>query len=215
MFYKDPLDLQLRLGDVLVHQTIASISIDRIKSTSSNNDEINVQICKSNYAVILTPCCSIEQDLIVLTPLIQIKAKFNENPYFKEDFARINRLMAPQQSVSPSVWGEFTQEEKARRQSQGNQYALIENFIYEPLPQLTTYTVNYNRNGQRVKENINCYMVDFRFVTQVKSKNIRTQEGIFLGNKIAQLSIDTRSDLRKKLADYYGRTPQEDQIVGD
>lgn len=200
---------QLRLGDILKQHTVVTTQIATNKK-SYNDDEVIIEVVKSKYVVVLTPCCSIEDQVIVISPLIPIKVKFFENPYFATDLTNINRKMKPDQTVSQHVWENFSEEIRQQRTQVGIQYGLVDYFLYESHELLEKYILKIPGEARSIETNY--YMIDFRNVTKVNSTNIRRAEGLFIGSKFAQLSIQSRGELRNKLAEYYGRPPAEDLI---
>lgn len=211
MFYTDALDNVLRFGDVIEGQLSVTPILKPLKA-NYNNNEYSLEIVQSKYSIVLTPCCSVSDDTIVVTPLVHIKSSFLGNPFFAEDLTRINRIMTAQNSVSPQVWSQFSVDYQTQRIEAGEQYALIENFIYEKNDLFTNYNLKL-QGGSSISTTY--YMVDFRNCTRITSINIRSEEGLFLNKKIAQLTIEARRDLRNKIADYYGRVPKEDIIDED
>jgi hypothetical protein len=158
----------------------------------------------------MTPCCSIEEKTIALAPLIQVYPAFFDNPYLAEDLTRINRIMTPEQSVSPTVWGQLGEEERKRRLAEGNTYAFINHFIYQKHESYAEYTLHRKTKGNVVT---NYYMVDFRNIYRVICEKIITPSNAPIESKHLQLSIETRDELRVKIARYYSRVPQEDQLI--
>ena len=165
------------------------------------------------YSVVLTPCCSIGESTISLTPLIKVRSDFFKNPYFLEDLTRINRRMKPQQAKPPDEWGNFTPEEKQRRLAEGINYALLELFIYEEHELFKTYLLR--------KQEVRYYMIDFKNIHTIKCAMIKRPEKVkpedapLIESKVLQLSIQARSELRDKIAYYYSRLPEEDKILED
>ena len=58
-------------------------------------------------------------------------------------------------------------------------------------------------------------MIDFRNIYKLSCEKIITPKDAPLESKCLQLSIQARSDLRTKIADYYARVPKEDEILED
>ena len=63
-----------------------------------------LEIQQPLFFVVLSPCCSISDGMLLLAPLTSVRAAFYNNPYFAEDLTRINRVLAPEQAVPPDVW---------------------------------------------------------------------------------------------------------------
>jgi hypothetical protein len=161
----------------------------------------------------LTPCCSIGEQIISLTPLIKLYSDFFKNPYFVEDITRINREMEPEKMFSPDEWKELSPEEQQSLISRRKSYALLNLFVYEKNDLFPKYKI-------RGRET-NYYMIDFRNTYKLRCGMIKRPEEItqddfpILESKCLQLSVQARSDLREKIAEYYGRAPEEDEILED
>lgn len=207
MFYQEKMDSALRFGDVLKGFILASPIIKEPGSIGAYEIAIRLPL----YCVVLSPCCSIGHKVISLSPLIEIRPSFFDNPYFEEDLARINRKMEPQQAVPPHVWEKFPPELKQERLKEGYGYALFDVFIYERHDLLPKYTIN--RRQRNIETN--CYMIDFKNIYKVNCDKIKSAENAPLGTKCLQLSIQTRSELRDKIAYYYARIPKEDRVFED
>lgn len=207
MFYQQNIDKALRFGDVLRGYILAASNIEE----PSLNKSYKIDISLPAYSVVLSPCCSIGEKTISLSPLIQLRGSFFDNTYLAEDLTRINRKMEPQQTVNPQIWEHFPPEEKQRRLNVGYAYAFIELFVYGKNDLFPKYTLN-RRNGNI---ETNYYMIDFRNTYKLSCEKIRTPEDAPLYSKYLQLSIQTRSELRAKIADYYARVPKEDIILDD
>lgn len=208
MFYQDEIDNALRFGDVLKGFILAESNLKEPDPKEKYKIEINLP----DYCVILSPCCSIGQKVISLSPLLPIKSSFFENPYFAEDLKRINRKMNPEQSVSPAIWESFSPEEKQKRLNEGYNYAVLEIFIYEEKDFFPKYVVKKKGGGEI---ETNCYMIDFRNTYKISCDKINSARDAPLNTKCLQISIQTRSELRDKIAYYYSRPAPEDKIAED
>lgn len=207
MFYQERMDKALRFGDVLKGYILAASNIEEPNLNKNYTIDINLPA----FCVVLSPCCSIGEKTISLSPLIELRGSFFDNPYLAEDLTRINRKMEPQQSVSPQVWENFPPEEKRKRLEVGSAHAFVELFVYEKNDLFPKYIIN-RRNGNI---ETNYYVIDFRNTYKLSCGKIRTPEDSPLESKCLQLSIQTRSELRDKIADYYARVPKEDKILED
>ncbi len=209
MFYIDNQSNALRFGDIVRGFVTASPNIACPNSSqSAEGSSFSLDVLHSPYSVILSPCCSIGNKLVSLAPLIKILPNFLKNPYFEEDLTRINRLMDPDQTLAPAIWGQLVEEERQKRLAAGRAYALVDYFIFAPHDLLPQYKLH-----SRDETLTNYYMVDFRNISQVRCEVIITPANSPIDAKYLELSISTRKELREKIASYYGRTPQEDLEV--
>ncbi|MFW9968741.1 MAG: hypothetical protein ACFFDF_00985 [Candidatus Odinarchaeota archaeon] len=208
MFYNDTLDRVLRFGDVLR---------GFIKTEPIFNDPIlnlekkikyNINISIPKFSVVLTPCCSIGPSIITLTPLTRILSKFMKNPYFAEDMTRINRTVEiPKNKFAPDDWEKLSPEERFKHVEQGESYSNIKYYIYAENENFVPYELKGNRIG--------FYMIDFTRSYHINCSNIKKEgkiKGNLLDSKVLQLSIESREQLRNKIAFYYYRIPEEDKI---
>lgn len=209
MFYTQNMDKALRFGDVLqgYPSTTPIIEEPMLKESVAR---YNIDVDLPKFTVVMDPCCEIRNRTISLTPLIQVSRAFFDNPYFAEDLTRINRRMDPQQAVSPLIWDKLALEEKQKRLEVGRTYALLNLFIYEKHELFPKYILR-----RKDKEDIetNYYMIDFRNTYKLCCDKIISPENSPLESKILQLSIETRSELREKLVNYYANIPPEDKIL--
>ncbi|MDY0129149.1 MAG: hypothetical protein RBR63_03035 [Methanosarcina vacuolata] len=207
MFYEDNHDNALRFGDVVNGYVLSNSHIEKPFSTS-NNFKYNINIEMPSLSVILTPCCSIEENNIVLSPLIELRSSFFSNPYFIEDLTNINRRMPPEKTLPPEVWENLPGMEKQKRLLEGETYSVPNLFVYESNALFPKYTIN--RKGKNNNIETNVHMIDFKNIYKVDCDKIITPQNSPLYSKCLQLSIKTRSELRDKLSSFYRRVPKED-----
>ena len=210
MFYEKKKEPVLRFGDVLRGYVSAVPRIrEPIIATVSEPHEYIVDIKLPRFCVVVSPCCSIGESTICLTPVIPLRGAFFDNTYFLEDLTRINHKMKPEQAVPRQKWEDFSAGEKQRRLGEGHTYTFLELFVYEGHELFPKYTINRKRGNVET----NYYMIDFRNTYKLHCEKITTPKDAPLESKCLQLSIQTRSELRDKIAFYYGRIPKEDEIL--
>jgi hypothetical protein len=201
------LDQALKFGDIVKGYILTNAIIEK-PQWEIKHSEYSVNVRLPPFSVIVTPCCSIEDKTIMLTPLIEVLPAFFDNPYLAEDLTRVNRIMSPEQAVPPHVWERIGDEEKQRRLAEGNTYAFANLFVYDEHSSFKEYTLN-RRTGNI---STNYYMIDFRNMYKVHCDRIISASNSPVDSKHLQLSIDMRDDLRVKLARYYSRIPDEDLV---
>jgi hypothetical protein len=209
MFYTSKMDKFLRFGDVVRGYVSVPTTIKRPVSNIEdvqNFCSISVEVPK--FSVVLTPCCSIEDHMLCVTPLIQLRKGFFKNPYFVADFTVINKEIEAKNCYPPDEWEKLELSEKAEIVAKSKPYTSLYLFIYEKNDIFPKYPI---RGFE-----INCYMIDFRNVNTVKCDMIKRAEEMgpdelnIIESKCLQLSEDSRENLRNKMAYYYGRSPEED-----
>jgi len=207
MFYLEKIENSLRFGDVIKGFINITPSLKKPIFDPIEN-EFPVSIKYHRFYVIISPCCSISDKVISLSPLIEIRGLFFDNSYFLNDLTNINRKMLPMQAVSNDVWNKLPSEEKDKRTLVGESYALKDNFIYEKNDLFPFYVIN-RKKGDNVTTNY--YMIDFRNTFKVNCDSLNSQN-ITGESKLLQLSIDVRGQLRNKISHFYARIPVEDEI---
>jgi len=209
MFYQDQVDQALRFGDVVRGYVLTNAILEK-PSWEAQLGEYTVNISSPQFSVVMTPCCSIEDRTIVLTPLVQVYATFFDNPYLAKDVTRVNRIMSPQQAVPPHIWDQLREEEKQRRLAEGNTYAFRNLFVYERHDCFPEYTP-HRKKGDCITTNY--YMINFKNLYKVHCDKIISPTNSPVECKYLQLSVERREELRVKLARYYSEVPLEDQTL--
>jgi len=204
MFYQLEMDNTLRFGDILGGFILSAPNIAEPASCQN----YKIEITTPTYCVVLSPCCSIGNKVISLSPLIKLLGSFFNNPFFVEDLTRINREMEPKQAVSPSVWEQLPPEEKQKRLNEKRGYALTGFFVYGKHDLLPKYPINRKQGNIET----NYYMIDFKNIHKINCDKINSAKDAPLKTKLLQLSISARSELREKLSYFYARVPAEDKV---
>ena len=213
MFYEPTNSKILRLGDVVKGYLSTETKIKQpflsIENSIYHNYTVNFKV--PSFSVVLTPCCSIgEYNMICISPLIELKKDFFKNPYLVYDFTHINREIEPDKAYAPDDWQKIPPEEQQAKLARGKGYIEYYLFIYAP----NDCFPPYERRGQQTQ----FYMVDFRNIQTLRCGLIKSREDTseedtnILASKCLQLSIQTRDELRMKLAHYFGRRPDEDEM---
>jgi hypothetical protein len=209
MFYSNTLEKSFRLGDIL--RGFINIT-PKIKEPffDKQNSDYSITIEYPEYSVVLSPCCSIGDKKICVTPLMQVRKSFYSNPHFVEDLTRINRKMRPQDAFAPDKWSVKSEQEKINILKDDFVYSLVELFIYAGHDSLPSYEMRLP--GGKIKKT-NCYLIDFRNIYKVDCDTILSPDKVPIAAKYLQLSINSRNELRDKLAYYFSRKPLEDELL--
>jgi len=194
---------------------LATSAIEKPIMFRHEQHNYKVDINLPNLCVILSPCCTISQKtkndgIIAISPLISIRVNFFDNPYFKEDIMHINRTMEPEQTVAPDIWAQFSPEEQEKRKAEGISYALSELFVYQEHGYFPEYPLT---NAKHESFQTRFFMIDFRNNFKVSCEVLKGGKEILSEAKLLQLSVDARNELRDKIADFYGRMPNEDKVL--
>lgn len=218
MFYQTHHSEVLRQGDVVEGYISTRPTITSPRPFTKQTEQLcTVDIEIPSYSVVLSPCCSIEDGVICLTPLIPINNKILRNDHLREDPTVINAIVKPEYTAPSYVWNkpEF-QEEKLKRLAAGEGYVFNYYFAYEGNDIFQYYTVDI-----RGKDNIttNCYIIDFRNIYSLMCDMIKRQSALtdhdkpLIESKRLELSVETRHLLRNKLSYYFWRPAPEDEAL--
>ena len=205
-FYQPQMEQALRLGDVVQGFVSVTPNVNKqILSVEDHNYSVDIQL--PTFSVVLTPCCSIADQTISLTPLTKVRRDFFNNPYFANDLTRLNSLVSSQYAVHPKQWENMDPEEKAQRLAKGKMYTCSELFIYQEHKLLPSYELGNRQTGY--------YMIDFRAAYKLNCDKItrkRQDNQDIPIQKYLQLTVNARKKLRDKIAAYYSRIPEDDEI---
>ncbi len=209
MFYERKIDKVFRFGDV-VRGFASSTPILTEPLLNGDTSPYKIEVCSSRLSAILSPCCSIDKGILALAPLQSILPSFYQNPWWVEDFTRLNRKMPADKSVSPNTWATmppYVKEKDFDLEEDG--YAFDDFFVYEENLSLPEYTVNIpNADNQQTRY----YMIDFKTAYRINCDKIKRGKEHPIDAKLLQLSKESRADLRNKIVAYFARIPVEDQV---
>ena len=209
LFYQEKIDEGFRFGDVLKGFVSSTPTISDPLLKPSHGD-YTIEVSKPSYCAIISPCCSISDKIISLSPLIPIRNSFFKNPYFAEDLTRINRrLTEPKFAFPPHVWEQMPDGKKEEHLLKGSSYTLVDLFIYKEHEIFPEYEVHM-KGADNIKTKY--YMIDFRNTFKVNCSKIKDPKNVPNEAKCLQLTIESRRELREKISQYYGRVPDEDLI---
>ncbi len=209
-FYLENSDPNIRFGDIV--EGCFSLMTSMQKPLFESSNQLNITIDISKYFVVMTPCCSIGKECtvgnesLVLTPLIELQSDFLKSPYLLTDFTRINREMKPKDSMPPKAWEMLSEEMKAEKMSEGMAYAFLSYFVYGKHDLFEEYELK----NKDMKILTQYYMIDFRRIYSIKMPPEEIRKA-----KRLQLSILSREELRNKLSHFFGRRPKEDELLTD
>lgn len=208
LFYTESPDPGFRFGDILKGFISATPNISNPPINSENTD-YSVEISMPPYCAIVSPCCSIKEKVISLSPLLPINKNIFTNPYFLEDMTRINREVEPKKSVSPTKLKQMPSAKREEILSRDIAYTFTSLFIYKEHDLFPEYPIRLKGVDTF---NTKYYAIDFRNTFRVNCSKIQTPTNVPPGLKCLQLTIDTRSELRDKITKYYSRLPAEDIV---
>lgn len=204
-FYAETSSTELRLGDVLSGFVSITTALDRPFPGGGTKHEYSIEVSHPDYVVVLTPCCSIRKNaLISLAALQHVPHKTFQNDNWSHDLTLINRPMEPWKVFSSAIWERKPDTEKQSYLARPTSYTFSGDFIYAPHDLLVPYNPS-----SKSEFSTNYYIVSFGSAFSVKCealKDIKTNKIA----KILELTAGSRTDLRNKLVNYFGRIPEED-----
>jgi hypothetical protein len=209
-FYTTSPTDSLRLGDVVSGFTLVTPKSSRLVESEDMPRDFVIAVHEPRYLVVMTPCCSIEDGAVVLAPLSRVRHAFFRNPYFEEDLTRINRKVAPKDSMPSHGWERLKPEQKTARLNEDPGYVFLDCFIYQPHSLLA----RYHLRKEKMEWETGHYMVDFKAMYRFECALIRREnqvapvpEGC---RKLLQLTAMARKELRDKLTYFFSRPAEED-----
>ncbi len=210
MFYTDTPDRALRFGDIVKGLVLSATCVD--KPDTGFRKDYQIEIEHPEFTVIISPCCSIGNKTLTISPLLKVLPSWFTNPYLREDLTRVNLPMKPEQSVPPETWQRLSQEEKEARfdMTMPESLAFYEYFVYsahELLPRYKVESAKLHVNGET-----GCYVIDFRRICRLTCDQVTSAKSAPIEVKLLQLSKESRSQLRDKLSAYFARKPVEDSV---
>ena len=209
MFYedKDGMSEALRFGDVLTGFAVFTPAIHNPPLPEEFNCQI--EITRPPFYALLSPCCSIRDEILSLAPLVKIKSSLFGNPFFAEDPTRINTKIEPINSLPPVAWESMDPAEKVSRLSKGLSYTLLEYFVFKEHDLFPEYEVHRKERNIITRH----YMIDYRAAFRVDCKSIKSPEKSPVGCKCLQLTNEARRQLIDKISFYFARPVAEDIAI--
>lgn len=218
----------LRFGDVLKGYLSTIPKINK-PLFLGDYDDYQIEVNIHQFSVIMDPCCEIGNGTISLTPLIEIRYHWMDNPHIAENLLILNKVIKPLDAIHPRQWNSLLDERKMQLFDAEPRYQHTNYFIYDADEKLPVYEIareyqyalidddetglpRFQRNDVSITHSIRHYMIEFKNIFHLKCDKIikdRLEEEIN-ASKILQLSIHDRTDLRRKLAFYYITSPDEE-----
>lgn len=205
-FYADNPSKIFRLGDVITGFHSAEVEMDIPHDDATG---LQIRVTRPKFFGVMTPCCSIENKVISVAPLVPLRHKFFDNPHLFEDFTRLNSRIEPQNTLPPIAWSNLTPEQRTDLLARGQSYIFIECFVYAPNAVLGTYPL---KKGTQAWPEVGHWMLDFKSIFKIDCGQIERNREAPAGIKLLELRIPARSELREKLAYFFGRVPDEDIV---
>lgn len=204
---------KLRFGDIIKGYVESLLKLDQpLIDSYPNNCSYYVESFFTKYSVVMSPCCNIENKIIALTPLLQILPELFRNPFFREDFTILNEEIEQEKLYPPEIWEtKFDEEERQERKSQGKSYEFYYYFFYYKNDLFPEYKIRYKEEIY----NSQFYVIDFRHIYPLRCDGINRSkiDDIILNSKCLELTPITRKIFRDKLAHYFGRPAEDDEII--
>ncbi len=216
MFYeKEPDYTLLRFGDVIkgFFNFIPEIN-DPIIPETLYESKLQMRITMPKFSVIVTPCCNIEEKTISLAPLLDIPVKYFSSPAIRKDFTLLNTEIDKQTIIPPHVWEGLPEEKKEENKKEGRLFTYLNLFFYAENELFKRYQVKKTVKKDEIEYETQYKMIDFKTIYQLNCEYIIRKDigDKILKSKCLELSENSRIDLRKKIAHYFGRIPKEEEI---
>lgn len=212
----------LRFGDVVKGFVFIAPQVDEPILSLDDEPSYSIGVTIPRFSVVLTPCCSIENKTILLSPLVHVFINFFDNPHYSEDLTRLNQPVPPDLAFPPDSWKHIPEEKKQEFITIGPEYQFRQFFVYAPysglLPEYTLSRKDKSSETGFRRVTTGYYMVDFGSIHRVDCDKINRQgEGSPAppNVKYLQLSVYTRKELRDKFLAYYKRVTDEDAMLLD
>ena len=208
MFYSDSFSEAYRMGDIVSGYT----EIIPVYSKNKENNKLNlsISIVSSDFFVILTPCCSIENEIVNIVPLRKLDSKFLSSSQLIADFLLINQPIPKRSAIGDLAFSRLTPHEQLEVENALPEYAYIDKFIYDNTPYMIEYELTKKRGkNDEVTVTTGKYMISFKDAVKIQSSLFERSRGVYA--KVAELTPHSRQELRDKLSYYYSRVPEEDQ----
>jgi hypothetical protein len=203
-FYLDPPTKELRFGDIVTGFQHPTVRID----TPDSSVDLRITVSKPQYFVVMTPCCDIELQAFSLAPLEQVRDAIVKRPRLRENLLMVNVKFKPKDGFAQEEIERMDGPKQAELAAAPEAYSYQDCFIYEPNGLFAPYEVK--RKGQTVAS-LQHRMVDFKRIFRVDCSMIERAQELPAGIKISELSVETRAQLREKVAYYFGRPATEDE----
>jgi len=204
-FYLDPPTKELRFGDIVTGFQHPTIRID----TPDSSLDLRITVAKPQYFVVMTPCCDIELQAFSLAPLEQVRDAIVRRPKLLQNLLMVNTKFRPKDGFTAEEIAKMDGPKQADLASASEEYSYQDCFIYEPNGLFAPYDVK--RKNQTVAT-LQHRMVDFKSIFRVGCSMIDRAQELPAGIKTSELSVETRAQLREKLAYYFGRPATEDEL---
>lgn len=206
MFYNAQPGQDLRFGDV-VKGFVATSPEFKIPS-AEDPPTWRLKITQAKYFVVMSPCCSIDRGCLLLAPLQKVRPTFLSNPYLKDELTRLNIPVPADKSLAPSAWAGLPETEKSKRLAKGAGLIFLECFIYAHHDCLGPYQLQ-TKDGS---VDVSAYLIDFGTTFRMECEAVSRDKPAPAGTKVLELSIESRTLLRTKVAAYFARVPDEDLV---
>ena len=234
MFYEDAIENNLRFGDVV--KGFVSL-IPKLNKPFGN---MSIEIQNPQFSVVLDPCCEIGKGTVLLSPLEEISQQLLDIPILSVDITGKNLILINKEQQAkdhfyPTEWNSLSAESKKDLLGDKPEFVWKSLFVYEGNHYFPTYTVKrkkkyrqvfdsetglpkYEEVAEPVTLSISHRMMNFKAIYRVKCEDITSSQKAgksasddILRSIVLRLSIETRNQLRQKMANYFGKTPKEDE----
>lgn len=205
MFYLPKPSKELRFGDVITGLLFSTPNLDE-PGLSLLDAPHNLHLSIPIYSVVMTPCCSIEDQTISVTPLIKMPPQMFSTIVIEENPLIINTEMKQEDAMHPKRYANLPPEKRTDVLS----YSHLNLFIYEECDIFDPYVVA-TREGHRLTTKQ--YAINFKDIYRINCNKVQSSKQSPLELKRLELTPFTRRNLRNKIQNYYGRPTEEDEAL--
>jgi hypothetical protein len=222
MFYNEEIGDKLRFGDVVKGYLSA---IPKISMPFGN---ASIDFHMPQYSVVLEPCCEIGGGTIILSPLEKIGTQFFDIPHLSKNRTLLNIKGMAKDFFHPMMWNQLDNGKKTEALVATQDYGWKSFFVYEGNPLFPEYTIDRKEIFNEIIDTVTNLpkfetikeptkfqtrdrIINFKAIYQVSCNRIlkpeKPSDPNILGSIVLQLSMETRNQLREKIANYFGNNP--------
>jgi hypothetical protein len=205
MFYQPKPCDKLRFGDVISGLLFSAPNLNEPHLSllvSPHSVHLSIPV----FSVLVTPCCSIEDKTISVTPLVAMPPEIFCTKAIEENPLIINSPMKQEDAIHPRQYENLAPE----RRTDALNYGFLNYFVYDESDFFDPYVL-VTREGDKILTRK--YAINFKDIYRVNCDKVQSAKQAPVELKRLELTPFTRRDLRYKVQNYYGRPTEEDKAL--